>query len=509
MKHLITLTILILLTSLNACQRPDYPHTLQQAESVMNARPDSALQLLQSMADSLAMLPEEAQMYYHLLTIQAKDKQYITHTSDSLINRIVSFYEDYDDKERLMLAYYYQGSVYRDMNDAPRALKAFQQTVDLNIPNQDLLAKTYNQMGKLFMYQGLHDEVIQVNRKAMEAYLSLGKRNKISYAQRDIARMYDMKETPDSALHYYKEACQTALADKDSAKFYGILSELGGYYYKIEVMDTAKQILLFTKNINFIRNKTHIYAMLGHIYKTENLLDSADYYYQKATETGNIHHTYNNFRHLFTLESQKGNHAKATEYIQRALTLKDSIDRMNKTEEIAKINALYNYQHFEAEYARLKLSQEVHKNWILVLSIIILLTISCLVCLNLNRQRKKERKLRMSEFVKSELYKEIWTASNEEDANTINSPEKWASIQESIDTIYPGFTDKVYHLSPSLTPTELRVCWLTKIGIPPAGIARVLNLSKQAISNARSKLAKKMQQQDGEPKSFDKLIEKL
>ena len=62
MKHLITLTILILLTSLNACQRPDYPQTLRQAESVMNTRPDSALQLLQGMADSLTMLPEEAQM---------------------------------------------------------------------------------------------------------------------------------------------------------------------------------------------------------------------------------------------------------------------------------------------------------------------------------------------------------------------------------------------------------------------------------------------------------------
>ena len=178
-------------------------------------------------------------------------------------------------------------------------------------------------------------------------------------------------------------------------------------------------------------------------------------------------------------------------------------------EKIAKINALYNYQHYEAENARLKLSQEVHKNWILVLSIIILLIISALVCLNLNRQRKKERKLRMSEFIKSELYKEIWTASNEEDANTINLPEKWISIQESIDNIYPGFTDKIFQLSPSLTPTELRVCWLTKIGIPPAGIARILNLSKQASSNARSTLATKMQQQDGEPKSFDKLIEKL
>ena len=115
----------------------------------------------------------------------------------------------------------------------------------------------------------------------------------------------------------------------------------------------------------------------------------------------------------------------------------------------------------------------------------------------------------MSEFIKSELYKEIWTASNEEDANTINLPEKWISIQESIDNIYPGFTDKIFQLSPSLTPTELRVCWLTKIGIPPAGIARILNLSKQAISNARSKLAKKMQESDREPKNFDQLIEKL
>ena len=245
MKHLITLTILILLTSLNACQRPDYPQTLRQAESVMNARPDSALQLLQGMADSIEILPEEAQMYYHLLTIQAKDKQYITHTSDSLINRIVSFYENYGDKERLMLAYYYQGSVYRDMNDAPRALKAFQQAMDLNVPNYDLQAKAYNQMGTLFMYQGLYDEVIRVNQKSIEAYLSLGKQSKVSYAQRDIARMYDIKNMPDSALHYYKEACHTALADGDSVRYDGILSELGGFYHEIGKIDEAKRIFCF------------------------------------------------------------------------------------------------------------------------------------------------------------------------------------------------------------------------------------------------------------------------
>ena len=127
MKILPYIIGLILLANVFACQRETtYPLAMQQAESLMNTRPDSALYLLQNMADSVSTLPEETQIYYHLLTIQAKDKQYITHTSDSLINRIVSFYEEYNDNDRLMMAYYYQGRVYRDMSDAPRALKAFQ-----------------------------------------------------------------------------------------------------------------------------------------------------------------------------------------------------------------------------------------------------------------------------------------------------------------------------------------------------------------------------------------------
>ena len=510
MKQLLHIFIGVILFGLSACQRETiYPLAMQQAESLMNTRPDSALHLLQGMADSIFTLPEEAQMYYHLLTIQAKDKQYITHTSDSLINCIVKFYEDYDDNDRLMLAYYYQGRVYRDMGDAPQSLKAFQQAVDLNFPNQTLLAKIYSQMGYLFTYQGLHDEAIRINHKSIELYLSQNKRSKISYFQRDIARMYDVKNMPDSALHYYEEACLTASMDRDSARYYGIWSELGGYFYKTKESDKAKQILLSSKDIDFIKNKTHIYAMLGHIYQAEQQSDSASYYYQKATKSGNIHHTYNNYRHLFNLESQKGNYIKANEYIKKALTLKDSIEQMTKSEAVAKINALYNYQRTEAENIQLKLSYEKYKNWLLVLSIIILLFLSSFVCLNLNQKRKKEHKLRMSEFKKTELYKEIWQASNEEDSKTFNSPEKWTSIQEGIDNIYPGFTDKLFRLSPSLTPTELKVCWLTKIGIPPTGIARVLNLSKQAISNARSKLSKKLQEASNTMKTFDQLIENL
>ena len=391
MKHLITLTILILLTSLNACQRPDYPQTLRQAESMMNARPDSALHLLQGMADSIDVLPEEAQMYYHLLTIQAKDKQYITHTSDSLINRIVSFYEDYGDKERLMLAYYYQGSVYRDMNDAPRALKAFQQAMDLNVPNYDLQAKAYNQMGTLFMYQGLHDEVIRVNRKAMELYILQGKRNKISYFQRDIARMYDIKNMPDSALHYYQEACQTALTDGDSVRYYGILGEFGGYYYKIGNIDKAKQIIKRTELSNYIRNKANIYSTLGSLYHYEQKLDSAYYYKMKVLEFGNINKAYSSYVELAKLESRKGKHQEANLYLQKAVELNDSIRRMTQTETIAKINSLYNYQHIEDKNARLELEKEKQEFWSLFFIAISVCLLAMGGIIILQQKRKKER----------------------------------------------------------------------------------------------------------------------
>ena len=401
MKRLLHIFIGVILFALSACQQETtYPLAMQQAESLMNTRPDSALHLLQGMANSIFTLPEEAQMYYHLLTIQAKDKQYITHTSDSLINRIVSFYEEYNDNDRLMMAYFYQGSTYRDMNDAPRALKAFHQAVDLNVPNLDLLAKTYNQMGTLFMYQGLHDEVIRVNRKAIEIYLSQGKRNKISYALRDIARMYDIKKEKDSALYYYKEACNITLADGDSIKYYGILGELGGYYYNIGCIDKAKKLLSKVEKESKQKNKTHIHINLGNIYEKKQQWDSAHHYYKKVLTNGSIHKICYTYYNLGWMESRKGNDSKAMEYMKQYVQLKDSIDKIKETETIAKINALYNYQHTTEENASLKLNIEKEKNE----NLLLLLILSCMTILSLlvfyHIKKKSQERLRIARILK-------------------------------------------------------------------------------------------------------------
>ena len=581
MRTLHFITLFTILSYLISCTNSSntYPTTMQQAEHYMNTRPDSALTLLQSMEDSIQEYSEETQIYWHLLTIQAKDKQYIVHTSDSLINFIVTFYKGYGDKGKLMMAYYYQGSVYRDMNDAPRALKAFQQALDLNYPDYDLQVKAYNQMGSLFSYQKLYDEAIKVNRKFIDIYTKQGKANKAAYAWRDIARMYSAKNQPDSALHYYQNAYQRALADKDTIRYHEILSELGGYYCQLGRNDSAKLILKYAEQQPLIRNKRHIHAMLGYVYKAENKMDSACHYYWKTIEYGDIRNTYHSYKNLFDAERQRGNYRLATEYTNKALILKDSIDQITQTEAIAKINSLYNYQHTEAENARLQLEQEKQKALITMLTLgaiglilggILFFTKQKAKRLKVEqamenfRKEAKERyersekairdnekeieklqlklektteerdllqiqqkrlqaknqaialqqeetKLRIEALRRTTIYKDFQQASKDEKINLQNeqSISKWEALKEAIDTAYPDFTGRIQLLCPSLSDREIKVCLLTKADIAPSGIAIVLKCSRQAITNIRMRLFKKVTDYNNDFKDFDHFIESL
>jgi hypothetical protein len=73
-----------------ACRQ--YPHIqplLQEAETLMGSRPDSSLILL-----------EEDYATWCLLMTQARDKNYVEHTSDSVIGVAVRYFEKQGPKDR-------------------------------------------------------------------------------------------------------------------------------------------------------------------------------------------------------------------------------------------------------------------------------------------------------------------------------------------------------------------------------------------------------------------------
>ena len=430
MKSYIYIWLLSVVLLVGCTGQTSYPEAMKQAETCMDAHPDSALHLLSNYGDSVGALPEEAQMYYYLLTIQAKDKLYITHTDDSLINRIVQFYEEENRPERLILAYYYQGSVYRDMNDAPRALKAFQQVADINRDSapSDLMARTYNQMGRLFAYQGLYDESLEANRQAARQFLLQGKKNRTSYAYRDMARMFDMKEQKDSALFYYQKAHSMAVEAGDSHRMYGILGEMASFYEtKLNKADTAKTMLLQVLQNRKIRNN-NVYQSLGRIYEKKKQLDSAYYYWEKSLNVPNLFHQYYAHAGLFSLEIEKHNYPQAVKHIETALKLNDSIKKITQTEAIAKINSLYNYQHINKELEKEQQTNLKRKFIIYILgSVLFILSILTGLLFVYIKQRKVIAFQREQQLLL--LKEELYTRSTEA---LENNQRKIQSLKETL-----------------------------------------------------------------------------
>ena len=97
MKKRTIALIAILAALLTACTgKTDYNTTLVQADSLMASRPDSALHMLQGI--STKSLSTKADRAYHaLLLTQARDKNYIRQTDDSLIQVAVRYYDTHED----------------------------------------------------------------------------------------------------------------------------------------------------------------------------------------------------------------------------------------------------------------------------------------------------------------------------------------------------------------------------------------------------------------------------
>ena len=75
-------------------------------------------------------------------------------------------------------------------------------------------------------------------------------------------------------------------------------------------------------------------------------------------------------------------------------------------------------------------------------------------------------------------------------------------LRSEINLTYPNFLTNLQELYPKMSLVETRICLLTKIGMPPAHIAKVLGYSRSSITTARDRLYKKIFGTDGTAEKF-------
>lgn len=393
MNTIKSLLFTLLLVCICACGNKPYPQTMQLADSLVNSNPDSAVTLLAQLRKDITSEPEATQMYYQLLTIKAKDKAYITHTSDSLIKKVVKYYEDKKDKKRLPEAYYFAGRVYRDLGDAPQALDYLQKAIETSEGSTEyrLISLMQSQTGMLFLYQDIYDKALDAFKKA-HYYAEASKDSTyLVFNLRDIGRAFTGMNNVDSTLYYYQKAEQVAREIND-IHLIGIINQ--------EVTNIYTQLGDYTKAYNAIQaslctSKRYVPAydaVLADLYYATGKIDSAQYYYTELLSTGNYYHKQGSYKGLSKIARQQGKYAEALNYMDKYLIYTDSIQKQINVEAVQKVNALYNYQLREKQNNRLMETTQKQKIWIISLAASITIILIIIITVSIIYQQRKRQK---------------------------------------------------------------------------------------------------------------------
>lgn len=293
-----TIALIAILTALlTACtETTGYNTTLVQADSLMNLHPDSALNMLESIStDSLKTKADRA--YHALLLTQARDKNYIVQTDDSLIQVAVRYYDTHENAPLQARAYYCWGSLYRDRNDYSQAIDKY--TIALShingrSENAELKASLYSNLGYLYYTQGLSTEADSIYQRAELLAKSQKDTASLCYtlSQRGMISLEQGKTYYPKAEQQMQQALSIGKAFSDSTILVPIYHSLSMLY---SLMPRPGQALLYARlNYSGLKDTQHCYRtflLLGNAYFINGQYDSAGIFLQKILKAERYYDT--------------------------------------------------------------------------------------------------------------------------------------------------------------------------------------------------------------------------
>lgn len=293
-----TIALIAILTALlTACtETTGYNTTLVQADSLMNLHPDSALNMLESIStDSLKTKADRA--YHALLLTQARDKNYIVQTDDSLIQVAVRYYDTHENAPLQARAYYCWGSLYRDRNDYSQAIDKY--TIALShingrSENAELKASLYSNLGYLYYTQGLSTEADSIYQRAELLAKSQKDTASLCYtlSQRGMISLEQGKTYYPKAEQQMQQALSIGKVFSDSTILVPIYHSLSMLY---SLMPKPGQALLYARlNYSGLKDTQHCYRtflLLGNAYFINGQYDSAGIFLQKILKAERYYDT--------------------------------------------------------------------------------------------------------------------------------------------------------------------------------------------------------------------------
>ena len=378
---LVSVGSIFMSVSLSSCSSPSVKNQLLLcADSLMETYPDSALSILESITYPQKM-PRADRALKALLHTQARQKNYIALEDDSLIKTAVDYYGDKKKSLRAAKAHYYWGAIYSEKGYASFAVEEYLTAIRLMPVRNEFLAMIYDNLAECYEEDRLYNVAIENYRAA---YQILKGKDEQTYPMRGIARVFLLQNEKDSALYYYQQALDCALADQDSSLIGALYHDLAMVYsekkdYIQADKFVSKAILLQGQDaINTCLSKAQIMLNL-------NKLDSASYFFSKNMDELDIYGKAVCYDGMYQIAKRKGEWKTATENMDAYKILYDSMQIMTDNEEL---NRLMDKHQLE-EHKRL-LSEHTRTLIFSLITAFSSLMIICVFCFMWNDRKRKK-----------------------------------------------------------------------------------------------------------------------
>lgn len=378
---LVSVGSIFMSVSLSSCSSPSVKNQLLLcADSLMETYPDSALSILESITYPQKM-PRADRALYALLLTQARHKNYIALEDDSLIKTAVDYYGDKKKSLRAAKAHYYWGAIYSEKGYASFAVEEYLTAIRLMPVRNEFLAMIYDNLAECYEEDRLYNVAIENYRAA---YQILKGKDEQTYPMRGIARVFLLQNEKDSALYYYQQALDCALADQDS-------SLIGALYHDLAIVYSEKKDYIqadkFVSKAILLQGQDAINTCLSkaQIMLNLNKLDSASYFFSKNMDELDIYGKAVCYDGMYQIAKRKGEWKTATENMDAYKILYDSMQIMTDNEEL---NRLMDKHQLE-EHKRL-LSEHTRTLIFSLITAFSSLMIICVFCFMWNDRKRKK-----------------------------------------------------------------------------------------------------------------------
>ena len=404
--QIVIITVLFLLVSCDGNRFVD--SKMASADSLMDVCQDSAQTAL-AMLDSLkAQKPDMSkaqQMHYDLIYAKAMNKSFVDFTTDSVMKRVVAYYDRHGSVNERMLAYYLLGCVYRDLQDAPASLDNYYKAVELADTTSAscdyaLLARIHGAMGDLYSVKSSPLMMIKEAKLAAKyAWMAKDTLAAVVAYRNQVGGYYDL-DNSDSVLSISLKAHHFCRKNGLVTEMYHGLNAIIDVYinrkdykragYYIQMM-RQKSNSFITSNL-VRRGNELLYYNIGRYYCGIGKVNEGIGYFRKILTADHI--TFNQkeaaYKGLHIAYQLKGIPDSISKYAQLFVNANDSSYRHSTVESMYNIQSMYDYQHYQQR--ALKAQTENQLLWLsMALGVVVLIFVAVVVFLYIRKQMKRRK----------------------------------------------------------------------------------------------------------------------